>query len=492
MPNKPPNLLFIATDEQRYDTLACYGNRRLQMPNLNALAARSCVVEEAYCTQPVCTPARGSYLTGLYPHAHGAVVNNVPLNADAACLPELLTERAAYATGYHGKWHLGDEIFAQHGFEAWRSIESTRINYNRYFSPGRDRTAKSTYHHFLREHGFQPDADEGRSFSRDRTAKLPERYGKPAYLAQEASRFIREHQDRPFVLYVSFLEPHMPFYGPRDDQYDPGEIPLPPNFDAVPGEDTPLRNRLRYLRYRHEGFERYDLSSEMGWRQLISAYWGLCSLIDTHVGTILRTLDACGCFDDTVIVFTADHGEMMGAHRLIGKGAMYQESVRVPLLIHTPGQAEQRRVQGPFSHIDLVPTLLDLMGQPVPQGLHGVSRRALVEQGGRTEDDAFIVWHTRPPAPAPEHPAYIVEAAGSAARAEAALHDPVRTVVTPDGWRFTHSPFREPALYNLHADPEERHNLARRPEHQERAQALTARVRAWQARFGDDDAYVRR
>jgi arylsulfatase A-like enzyme len=482
---RPPNLLFIATDEQRFDTLACYGNTRIEMPNLNRLAAESCVVEEAYCTQPVCTPARGSYLTGLYPHAHGAWNNNIALNADARCLPELLAPEAGYATAYYGKWHLGDEIFAQHGFEQWRSVESTWINYNKHFSPGRDRTARSTYHAYLRDRGFKPDVDGGTSFSRDLTTHLPERHGKPAYLADEAISYIREHRHQPFVLYTSFLEPHMPFYGPRDNQYDPMEVPLPDNFDAIPGPDDPLALRLSYLRYLHEGFERYDLSTEMGWRQLIAAYWGLCSLIDTHAGRILDALDECGLRDETIVVFTSDHGDMMGSHHLLAKGVMYQESARVPLLIRLPGQREQRRVSGPFSQIDLTPTLLDLMGQSRPEGLHGTSRRGPVESGGALDEDVFITWHCPQVVADCAGPGYALDAAGSCERIAAALSDQVRTLVTPDGWRFTHSPSGDHALHYLPDDPGERHNLAHDPERAPLLDDLRARMRRRQERVGE-------
>lgn len=477
-----PNLLVLLTDEQRYNTLACYGNSALQMPNLNALAAQSCVINKAYCTQPVCTPARGSYVTGLYPHAHGAWFNNIPLNADAKCLPEYLPE--ATKTAYFGKWHLGDEIFAQHGFQEWRSVESTWINYNKHFSPGRDPNAKSTYHHYLRSRGYKPDADHGRSYSRDLTTKLPERDGKPAYLASEASRYIRAHRDEPFALYVSMLEPHMPFYGPRDDQYAPEDVPLPPNFDAVPQEGDPLRERLHYLRYHTHGFERYDLTTETGWRQITAAYWGLCSLIDTHMGRVLDTLDACDLMDDTIIVFTSDHGDMMGSHQLVGKGTMYQESVRVPLLVRLPGQREQRRITGPFSHIDLVPTLLDLMNQPVPAGLHGTSRRTNLETGTALTDDVFIEWNI----PASRKHTYndtILAAAGSRERAEAALNDQQRTIITADGWRYTHSTIGDHALYDLNEDPEERQNLARATKQAARIAALSDRIQAWQATTND-------
>jgi arylsulfatase A-like enzyme len=223
-----PNLLFIFTDEQRADTMAAYGNPHIEMPNLNRLASESVVFDQAYVTQPVCTPSRASIMTGLYPHTNGCTENNRALPPDVPCLPEMLTDQD-YVTGYHGKWHLGDEIFLQHGFDEWISIDD---GYAKYYSPRRDPEARSSYHHFLVQQGLKPA--NGKTFNRHEAARMPEEFGKPAFLAQEASRFIRENRDRPFILYVNFFEPHMPFFGPRDDQYDPDEIPLPESFENPP------------------------------------------------------------------------------------------------------------------------------------------------------------------------------------------------------------------------------------------------------------------
>ena len=131
---KRTNLLFIYTDEQSFNTLAAYGNEQIEMPHLNRLAAASSVFEKAYVTQPVCTPSRSTLLTGLYPHTNGCTENNIPLQPTTACLPEMLAA-GDYATAHIGKWHLGDELFAQHGFAEWVSIED---GYNAYFSAGRD------------------------------------------------------------------------------------------------------------------------------------------------------------------------------------------------------------------------------------------------------------------------------------------------------------------------------------------------------------------
>jgi arylsulfatase A-like enzyme len=473
--------LFLFTDEQRFDTLACYGNNRLEMPNLNRFAERAYAFDETYCTQPVCTPSRGSILTGLYPFAHGADSNNVPLHPQSRCLPELLPAqlRRQYVTAYHGKWHLGDEIFPQHGFDEWRSIED--LEYRRFYSAGRDRNQLSTYAQWLRQQGYKPSKDG--FFTRELVTNLPERAGKPAYLATEASRFIREHRDEPFILYVNMLEPHMPFFGPRDGQYDPAATPLPSNFDAPPGKDTHLKSQLLAARFQAEGFERYDLSTEAGWRQMNAAYWGLCSLIDTHMGRILQALDESGQADNTIVVFTSDHGEMMGSHRLLGKTVMYQESVRVPCLIRIPGQQQQHRVRGPFSQIDLVPTLLELMGASNETELHGISRAG--QLGGRDatlQEDAFIIWHGREG----HVGSWAASVTDSPETAAQAMAEDVRTIITADGWRYSHSPALGPhELFDLNNDPQERVNLATRPELQLLTHELRDRIRAWQKRTGD-------
>jgi len=161
-----PNLLFIWTDQQQAATLAAYGNTAIKAPNLNRLAQQSVVFERAYVTSPVCTPSRSSVMSGLWPHQNGAVANNDPLHGDVACLPELLAD-GDYRTGYMGKWHLGDEVFAQHGYEEWVSIED---HYYEYFSEGRDRSARSSYNAYLKSLGLssdRPDDVFGRRFATD-------------------------------------------------------------------------------------------------------------------------------------------------------------------------------------------------------------------------------------------------------------------------------------------------------------------------------------
>jgi arylsulfatase A-like enzyme len=479
-----PNLLFIFTDEQRHDTLAAYGNTRIQMPNLNRLAAASTVFERAYVTQPVCTPSRASIMTGLYPHSNGCTENNLLLPDSVPCLPEML--RDDYATGYVGKWHLGDEIFAQHGFSEWYSIDD---EYAAYYSPRRDRTARSTYHSWLLDNGLRPD--RGDVFSRHQCARLPEQYGKPAYVAREASSFIQRHAEEPFCLYVNFFEPHMPFYGPRDHQYDPAEVTLPANFDNLPTAEQAFKARILQQSYYLRGHSGLPLRTEGDWRRMIANYWGLCSLVDTHAGAILDTLDHCGLRDNTIVVYTSDHGDMMGSHRLLAKCVMFDEAARVPLLVRLPGQTAQRRVAGPVSQVDLVPTLLDLMEQPQPAHLQGRSLRPWLDgdSAARQAEDVFIEWN------GPNNgfgdivgsvslPGWMATL-GQREEIVAAITDRVRTIVTRDGWKFNCSPRGEHELYNLNNDPLETRNLAAQAEHQPLLCDLLARIQSWQKQTGD-------
>lgn len=196
-PGDKPNLLFLWTDQQRADTLAAYGNHSYRVPALNRLASESVVFDRCYVTQPVCTPSRSAVMTGLWPHSSGCVRNNIPLRADVRTLPELLAD-SSYRTGYMGKWHLGDEIFPQRGFQEWAAIEDGI--YRAFYSPGRDPNARSAYHQFLVKLGYQPGRDN--LFSRQFATTLPVEHSKPSFLAIEASQFILKNRQEPWILYV--------------------------------------------------------------------------------------------------------------------------------------------------------------------------------------------------------------------------------------------------------------------------------------------------
>jgi len=487
---KQPNLLYVFTDEQAAATMAAYGNHAIDTPNLDRLASQSVVFDHAYVTQSVCTPSRSTLMTGLYPHSNGCTENNKRLPLEVPCLPEL-GDFSDYATAYHGKWHLGDEIFQQHAFDEWISIDD---GYRKYYREGRDPNAHSTYHEWLVSQGFEPDAvgrDGYRSFSRGFSARLPEEYSKPFYLANEACRFIRQNRDRPFALVVNFFEPHMPYFGPRDSQYDPANVTLPPNFDHVLDEHNPLKTRLYregYCAYGHSGL---PLKTEADWRRIIANYWGLVSLVDTHLGRILDAIQACGLAEDTIVIYTSDHGDMMGSHRLLAKCTQFEEAATVPLLVRIPGIAEGgRHVTEPVSQIDLVPTILDAMGQAVPEDLQGASLIPFLSgQGNLAHDDVVIEWNGFNNGfgdvlgQASVLPRW--RELASEEEIVASLGDPVRTIITPEGWKFNWSSIGEDELYNLREDPYETCNLYEQGARHALVNDLKGRIRAWQERTGD-------
>lgn len=454
-----PNLLFLWTDEQRADTLSVYGNGRFRMPALNRLASESVVFSRCYDTQPVCTPARSSVMTGEWPHANGCLNNNIPLRPDTRTMPELLAD-STYRTGYFGKWHLGDEVFPQHGFQEWVSIEDI---YDRYFSSGRTKDARSSYHHFLLELGHKPNRED--KFSRGFAVRLPIEQCKPAFLAKEATEFILRHREEPWMLYVNFLEPHMPFYGPLNDLHSESEAPVPSNYPGVPVEREPeLYSRMRQ-RYLKNGFEGHDLKSRAGWQRLNRNYAGLCSQVDQAIGRILWALECSGQAGNTIVVFTSDHGEMMGSHSLVGKQVLYEEAVRVPLLLRVPYRRHGLlRIDQPVSQISLVPTLLELMGRSAPGSLPGESLTPLLAGRKLRDDHVYIEWHTLPNGPN------------------------ARAIVSPDGWKLGVFDTDNCLLFRKEKDPEEVENLYYRREFKDKVGRLRSRIEQWQRRTGDKQA----
>ena len=488
-----PNLLFILTDQQRADTLAAYGNRSIRMPNLNRLADRSTVFARAYCTHPICTPSRGSIMTGLWPTQHGLVENNLLLSGDTPALPEFLPP-GGRCCAHYGKWHLGDELFCQHGFHEWVSIED---QYNNYFSEGRDRNTRSSYHDFLLGKGLEPG--NGRYFSRLEAAACPEEWSKPQFLASEAARFFRSRAaDRQsFLLYVNFLEPHPPYTGPRNEEYDWNRMTLPASLDDGPENHHNPKTWLAGQFQRLKGTSGFPLAQHDDWKRQIARYWGLCTQVDHAVGRILESLEASGLDDNTIVVFTSDHGEQLGDHGCLQKGVMYEESVRIPLLVHLPGQQKQNTVAQPVSQIDLVPTLLDLLETPASESLPGRSLRPqLVGSPAATERAVFLQWTAQrlrlEPIDAPNKGIKDAMLQIGAARfgremAEAAIMQDVRTVISSEGrWKLSHSSHGFHELYDLQVDPCEAANRIDNAECQGAVEDLRGRLRAWSESIGDE------
>jgi len=466
-PPMRPNLLFLWTDQHRGDTVPWADNNVVKASNFfEPLAQRSFLFHRTYITQPVCTPSRGSIMTGICPHNHGAWQNNIPLGTDALTIAEQLPSE--YAKAYYGKWHLGNENNAQRGFSDWRSIEDI---YRKYYKEPADLARFSDHYNFLLERGFPPDnvsedaPDSGAVFSRSMAAALPEQYTKVAFLADEAEKFLHARKDgQPFILHVNSLEPHPPTYGPLNEFHDPADMPAGPAFARPLPEGASALARAMSDRIQKDGYKNHPIATEHDWRRLRCNYYGLVSMVDRAYARIMRALEASGQADNTIVVYTSDHGDMCGDHCLMQKSNFYEGSTRVPLAIHVPWLSRGRvDFHSPISTIDLVPTLLDLMGADRASNIDGVSRASVLRNPGTwTEENVTVEWNDA------ENPAF---------------HG--RSRVTADRWKLNLYAGDRPELFDLNTDPGEITNRAAEPAQLDRVRILTEEIQTWQQRTKD-------
>jgi arylsulfatase A-like enzyme len=466
-----PNLLVILPDQQRADTLACYGGRPSYAPNLNKLASESVVFDQAYVTQSICTPSRSSLQTGTWPHANGCTRNNISLEPRFLCLPELLND-SDYRTGYMGKWHLGDELMAQRGFEEWVSI----IDYKANFRGGGRQRVVSDYSKFLRSKGYEPDDKKKGIYTLRFAAKLPLEFSRAKFLETKVCDFLERHRQDPFLLFVSLFEPHPPYNGPLNDAHPLDQIEREPSADHIFGPDMPLRYRLRQ--------EFYLSKSKVGaspdeYLKIKQRYLGLVTQVDRSIGAILAKLEALGLADSTIVIQTSDHGDMMGAHRLFGKEVLFQEASRVPWLVRLPNQRRPFSISQPVSHIDFVPTVLDLLEKEIHPQCAGKSLAPLLRGESMPPETIFLER-------APARRAKVVPGTTLASESEiqSAIHESTRAAVSPDGWKICLRDKDKNELYHLRRDPSERENLyASAPK--DVVARLTGEIHRWQEKVGD-------
>ena len=468
---RQPNILIFISDQQRTDTMSCYGNDWISSPHMDALSERSFVFENTYVTQAVCTPARGSLMTGLYPHTHGCMINNTRLRDETRSIAEMVPD--TYRKAHFGKWHLGDDGFCQHGFDEWSNTEEHRRA--RYTRPG---VPFGEYHHWLIEQGFEPEGTMRggeKHFSPGQRASLPAECQMAAFVANRSERFIRENTDRPWLLVFSTYEPHPPYTGPHNGLYEPGDLPVGPAFLTYP-EGHSRFNRVRAEYYPAAAVEGEDLSEESGWRKLRAQYFGNVKIIDDAVGQLVKTLEETGQMENTVFAFTSDHGEMAGDHTMLEKRAFYEASARVPFLLSVPWlNTSQKRIGGVFGQADLVPTLLDLAGLPMPDELQGQSLvGALKGEYDLTGHAAFMEWSGIGDRNL-GHPSINLMATL-----------PWRTIITGDRWKLNLCAGDQSELFDLNTDPFEQTNLFDDPAQRDRIRDLAAKIRLWQHETGDD------
>jgi len=363
------NFVIIMTDTQNKSMVGAYGNPSVDTPNLDKLAASGVRFERAYTTCPLCTPARGAIFSGLYPQINGAWTNNVSPHANIALMGEIF-QHYGYRTAYTGKWHLegvsyfGDGVPGG-GFEPdwWYDgkLYAEDIGSNLF---QQYRTCKTS--DALRQAGFTEEKMWGHR------------------VANRAIDFLQQVGNDAFTLVVSFDEPHGPCVAPPEywEKFAAEDIPKPPNHGASLEGKPHLQHIQRAL------FGEPDWERDVAWKQ---HFFGCNSYIDREIGRVIDTVNTLHS-SDTVIIYTSDHGDMLEAHGLHGKGPMmYEEITNIPFIVRVPDGPAGVVSQALVSHLDIIPTMLNLEGIEIPASLHGVSLKKVLEDPTTTARDHTMI-----------------------------------------------------------------------------------------------------
>ncbi len=378
---KTPNILWICTDQQRYDTIGALGNPFVSTPNIDSLVTEGVAFTHAFCQSPICTPSRSSFLTGMYPSA-----THVNYNGNAY-YPEtypLITRTLAdigYDCGLIGKLHLASaygkaEPRANDGYRYWQYSHAPRDDWQE----GHD------YADWVRSKGYILG-----ELIQD-PAGVPADLHQTTWCAEKTIEFILEERDIPWLASVNIYDPHPPFNPPQSyrEQFNPEDMPDPLFMDS----DLEQQERLGQIDFQSKVRTPDELDirnpilprpprrdgepvvvGERDAKTLIAAYYAMIKQIDDQLGRILEVLSEIGQRENTVIILTSDHGETLGDHGLIQKGCRFYEGlVRVPLIFSLPGQfVGGLKSDALVELIDKTPTLLELAGLPIPKQMHGRS-----------------------------------------------------------------------------------------------------------------------
>ncbi|HUV07008.1 MAG TPA: sulfatase-like hydrolase/transferase [Spirochaetia bacterium] len=371
-----PNILWICTDQQRFDTIAALGNPHIRTPNLDRLCSQGTAFSRAYCQSPICTPSRASFLTGMYPSTvHGCMNGNERWSGAAPLVTKLLAD-AGYRCGLVGKLHLAG-IYAEDG--TLGRMEPRGDDGYEYFqwSPSPMDRWKSghDYADWLKAKGKNlgelTTLTKGDNYT-ELEPGVPAELHQTTWCAEKAAEFIEEsagEDGRPWLLSVNPFDPHPPFNPPSDylKRYDVRQMPLPVFRET----DFETQRRLEGADFQTECRSPEDINA----RLLIAAYYAMVELIDWNIGRMLEILEETGQSDNTVILFTSDHGEALGDHGLLLKGCRFYEGLaRVPLVFSWPAKIRKALVSPALVELtDIAPTLLDLCGLDTPERMQGRS-----------------------------------------------------------------------------------------------------------------------
>ena len=439
--DRQPNVLVVVSDQLHHRALGCAGNEVIQTPHLDRLASQGVRFENALCPTPFCSPTRASLMTGLFPHQHGIVTNlrddSPGLNPDVPTTEQALAS-AGYLARQFGKWHLGDRAFVNaYGQDPEQS-------YRQHFrSIARDmpappsgpisRVGRPIFPIEAVQAANAKFDGNGPSNTWIGRTDVPVEHTEEAWIADRAIETLAQLAGKPFFMTVSFPAPHAlwvinePYYSLHERQ----RIRLPANRDSVRGVDreTPA-------------WRFGQLLGTDGMREYLGVYYGMVSMMDANLGRILAELERLGEEDKTLVVFTADHGDMQGGHGMYDKTSysMYEETTRVPLLLRYPGKIPAgKTIKTHAGTCDISPTILDYLGLGAPETLAGQSLRRFIDG---SEDRG------RP---------MFAERDRSAWGSEGPPH--FQRLIRTHDWKYCYHSRGDSQLYDLANDPGETRNL---------------------------------
>lgn len=442
-----PNILFIMVDEMKWNVMSCTGHPIVKTPHLDRLAGEGTRFATAYTVAPICTPSRYSFFTGRYAHVHGATDNSTPTREPQVLLPTIL-QHAGYQTAISGKLHFlpanldyDFDYFWSFSGEGPRKLPTWPQDVEQ--KHGRNAARKLEIQPF-------PDDPLGRDLGK---LKYPKEDAQTFWITDRAVDFLRQRDRRkPFFLFVSYLDPHSPSHlcEPYWNMFEADQIPLPPTFKPDPSKPS------------QTAANRHEVNDPTIVKAMLAAYYAKVTMVDDNVGRLLAQLSELGLAENTLIVFTADHGNMLGDLNRWFKGVMYEGSTRIPLLIKAPGTSRfaaqfnrGKVVSNIVENIDVMPTLCELAGVPLPS--QGIQGRSLTKLVAGTEPD----WK------------------------ELAFAERGSSMVRTAQYKFIKNAKKNERggaaeLYDLTKDPLETNNLAGDPAHAATLQELAARLEAWQ------------
>ncbi len=345
---KPRNVVFILTDDHRYDAMGFMGHPFLETPNLDSLASGGVHLKNAFVTTSLCSPSRASILTGLYTHKHRVIDNNRLVPEGTVYFPQYL-QRAGYATGFFGKWHMGsDADDPRPGFDHWVSFRGQ----GNYLSPGPKYTLNVNGER-VKQNGYITDE-----------------------LTDHAIDWMESQKDsgKPFFVYLSHKAVHSNFTPAKrhEGRYDDKDLSFLPRGEDITAE----ANSPRWVRDQRNSWHGIDFSchSDHGLDYLYRRYCETLLAVDDSVGRVMDQLKKMGIHDETLVIYMGDNGFMWGEHGLIDKRVSYEESMRVPMMMHCPELYEGGKVvEQVIGNIDVGPTVLHAAGLQTPDYIDGTS-----------------------------------------------------------------------------------------------------------------------